>query len=132
MRNHPQIPHLKISLGGKFTYKEKPLAVRAHKSHGKTIPTVTIKRTVRSAAKLVLETYVRKPTDGQRHYAAQKYGQGLNLGNLYWRSARKLNTKQAQRVLKEKGLHGGTLQSIANDFGVSGMTIHRTLKRVQL
>lgn len=131
MRNHPNIPHLKISLDGKFTYKGKPLAVRQHKSHGKTMQTVTVNRIVRSAAKLVLETYVKKPKDG-RYYAAQKYGKGLNLGNLYWRPARKLNTKQAQRALKEKELHGATLQSIANGFGVSDMTIHRTIKRVQL
>src|SRR5699024_10054971 len=64
MRNHPTIPNLKISLGGNFTYKDKPLAVREHQSHGKTIQTVTIKSIIRSAPKLVLETYRPKPKDG--------------------------------------------------------------------
>lgn len=129
MRNHPTIPDLKVSLDGHFVYRRKPLKVRAHKSHGKTIQTVTIKSVVRSAAKLVLETYVKKPKDGRRYFATTKYGDKLNIGNLRWKADRKLTTVQEQEILKEKFIHNGTLRSIAKKFNVCDMTVYRTLKR---
>lgn len=131
MKNHPNIPHLKISPNGEFTFKGKPLEVKEHNSPGKILQTVTIKSTVRSASKLVLETYAPKPMDGHRYYAAQKHGNKLNVDNLFWYPARILTSKQAQKVWKLKTLQKETLSSIANYFGVCDMTIYRTLKRMK-
>lgn len=130
MKNHPTIPFLKISPAGEFFFKGKPLEIREHPSHGKMLQTVTIKRVVRSAPKLVLETYKPKPTDGIRHYAAQKHGNELNIDNLFWYPARIFSKKQAQKIVRERELHQTPLRSLADKFGVCDMTIHRTLKRM--
>lgn len=128
MRNHPTITGLKISLDGKFTYNGRPLEVREHKSHGKTLQTITIKRIVRSAPKLVLETYRPKPQDGRRWFASQKFDKGLNIQNLYWRPARILWPKQEKDVVRD-WKERRNMSSIAKSWGVSDMTIFRTLER---
>lgn len=147
MKAHPTIPQLRISRDGEtFTYFGKKLKVRTSKGKNHPLQVVTIDRTVRSAAKLILETYKPLRVNGKRKYARYKDGNKRNVhpDNLYWstnnqenRSYKKYSESRAKLTPKQTELvwhlrkQNNPLSLIANAFNVSDMTIHRAIKRYE-
>ncbi|MGB7785139.1 MAG: hypothetical protein WBL27_03460 [Salinimicrobium sp.] len=147
-KKHPRFRDLRIlEDGSRFVLLDKPLKVRSHKTKKGSLKVVMINRTYYSAAKLVLETWGTPPADNRRYYARYKDGNNKNLhpDNLYWglqnqtkkelfeRHIRqsKLSKDQTYEAFHRHNFKGESLASIARDFKVSDMTIHRAIKRLK-
>ncbi len=147
-KKHPRFRDLRISEdGGRFVIDTTPLKIRSHKTKRGSLQVVMINRTYYSAAKLVLETWAKAPNDNRRYYACYKDGNKKNLhpDNLYWglqnmdkkdlfeRNLKlsKLSKDQTYEAFHRHNFNGESLASIAKDFQVSDMTVHRAIKRLQ-
>lgn len=147
-KRHPRFRDLRIlEDGSRFVWLDKPLRIRAHKTKKGSLQVVAINRTYYSAARLVLETWKEQPKDEKRYYACYRDGNNKNLhpDNLYWglqnmkkkdlfeRNVRlsKLSKDQTYEAFHRHNFKGESLAAIAKDFGVSDMTVHRAIKRLQ-
>ena len=147
-KKHPRFKELRIlEDGSRFAWNEKPLKIRTHKTKSGSLQVVMINRTYYSAAKLVLETWGKPPKDNRRYYACYKDDNNTNLhpDNLYWGlqnqnkkalferhlKRSKLSKDQTYEAFHRHSFNGESLASIAKDFQVSDMTIHRAIKRLK-
>ncbi|MGB7843021.1 MAG: hypothetical protein WBL21_09535 [Salinimicrobium sp.] len=147
-KKHPRFTDLRIlEDGSRFVWMDKPIKIKMHKTKKGSLKVVMINRTYYSAAKLVLETWGEKPKDNKRYYACYKDGNKKNLhpDNLYWglqnmkksdffeRNIRlsKLTKDQTYEAYHRNSYNGESLASIARDFKVSDMTVHRAIKRLR-
>lgn len=147
-KKHPRFTDLRINeRGSRFALGKKSLKIRQHKTKKGSLSVVMINRTYYSAAKLVLETWKTRPDDNKRYYACYKDGNKNNLhpDNLFWSSQNvaqkdlfernlklsKLSKDQTYEAYHRHSYNGESLASIASDFQVSDMTVHRAIKRLK-
>ena len=147
-KKHPRFEELRISEdGSRFSLNKKPLRIRQHKTKKGTLKVVMINRTYYSAAKLILEAWKPRPNDNKRYYACYKDGNKNNLhpDNLYWGTQNmpkndlfernnklsKLSKDQTYEAYHRHNFKGESLASIARDFEVSDMTVHRAIRRLE-
>lgn len=147
-KKHPRFRDLRINEdGSRFVLLDKELKIRSHKTKKGSLRVVMINRTYYSAAKLVLETWGTRPDDNKRYYACYKDGNKKNLhpDNLYWGlqnlgkndlferdlKLSKLTKDQTYEAFHRYSYNGESLASIARDFKVSDMTVHRAIKRLR-
>ena len=146
-KTHPKYPDLEVKADGtKIKYKGKSLKVLDHKSKNSSFKKVYFNRSYYSAAKLILETYGGEIPAG-RHYALTRDGNSENLhpDNLYWSKNHKISKERKfENDLKNSKLtkdqtysafvshsKGIPLSTIAKNYKVSDMTIHRAIQRIK-
>lgn len=146
-KRHPKFKDLLIKNdGSEFILYGEALAIRTHQPRPKnTLKVVSIDGAYYSAPRLVLETYGEEKPEG-RCYALYKDGNKDNMhpNNLYWSSVLKISAKnrlkysiEASKLTKMQTYDAyfrynenkEPLASIAKEYGVSDMIVHRAIKR---
>ena len=149
-KRHPKFKDLRIkSDGSEFILYNEQLEIKDHKAkNGRILKVIYFNHSYYSVPKLILETYGPPKPDNRRYYALYKDGniENLHPNNLFWSKSHVIpekrkfkNSLNSSKLSKEQNymayrrfkIEGEKLGTIAEDFGVSDMAIHRAVKRYE-
>jgi len=150
-KRHPEHQHVSVRSDGKaIKYYGDTIFPKEHEPKtGNMLMVVFFDKLYFSLAKLVAETFLDSPKSDKRHYAICKDGDFKNThpDNLEWTttnaskesSQRFKNASKNSKLTQEQAVEchtayttkKSTLKELGVKYGVSDMSIHRAIKRVE-